>query len=124
MDARSESHAYPYNDVSGEHGQLNYEATVSRINDDQLSHLQSRGLTEDEAKLLIVSGFCEGVVRDLNIEYSVEMTRLIRMILEDGKAIAAPESPAGAAAQKAISSRHRLKYVPSGNQRPSRFGRE
>ncbi|HMX57474.1 MAG TPA: Fe-S cluster assembly protein SufB [Leptospiraceae bacterium] len=96
MDARSESHAYPYNDVSGENGQLNYEATVSRINDDQLFYLQSRGLSEDEAKLLIVSGFCEGVVRDLNVEYSVEMTRLIRMILEDGKAIAAPEQAAAA----------------------------
>jgi Fe-S cluster assembly protein SufB len=61
-----------------------------------LFYLQSRGLSEDEAKLLIVSGFCEGVVRDLNVEYSVEMTRLIRMILEDGKAIAAPEQAAAA----------------------------
>ena len=87
MDNRSESHAYPYNDVSGNRGILNYEATVSKIDSDQLFYLQSRGLSEDEAKLLIVNGFCEAVVRDLNIEYSVEMTRLIRMILEDGKAI-------------------------------------
>ena len=87
MDDRSESHAYPYNDVSGEQGSLNYEATVSKIDSDQLFYLQSRGMSEDEAKLLIVSGFCEGVVRNLNIEYSVEMTRLIRMILEDGQAI-------------------------------------
>jgi len=88
LDDRSESHAYPYNDVTGEDGTLNYEATVSKIDDDMLFYLQSRGISEDEAKLLIVNGFCEGVVRDLNIEYSVEMTRLIRMILEDGKAIA------------------------------------
>lgn len=94
MDDRSQSHAYPYNDVSGEQGSLNYEATVSKIDDDQLFYLQSRGMTEDEAKLLIVSGFCEGVVRDLNVEYSVEMTRLIRMILEDGKAIEGPEAAA------------------------------
>jgi len=87
MDDRSESHAYPYNDVSGEQGSLNYEATVSKIDEDQLFYLQCRGLSEDEAKLLIVNGFCEGVVRDLNVEYSVEMTRLIRMILEDGNAI-------------------------------------
>ena len=89
MDDRSESHAYPYNDVSGEQGSLNYEATVSKIDDDQLFYLQCRGLSEDDAKLLIVNGFVEGVVRNLNVEYSVEMTRLIRMILEDGKAIEA-----------------------------------
>ena len=94
MDARSESHAYPYNDISGENGTLNYEATVSKIDEDQLFYLQSRGLTEDEAKLLIVNGFCEGVVRKLDVEYSVEMTRLIRMILEDGNAIAGPEDDA------------------------------
>ncbi|MCB1174688.1 MAG: Fe-S cluster assembly protein SufB [Leptospiraceae bacterium] len=92
MDDRSQSHAYPYNDVSGQHGTLNYEATVSKIDENMLFYLQCRGLSEDEAKLLIVNGFCEGVVRDLNVEYSVEMTRLIKMILEDGKAIA--EEPA------------------------------
>lgn len=91
LDDRSESHAYPYNDVAGEHGSLNYEATVSKIDEDMLFFLQCRGLNEDEAKLLIVNGFCEGVVRDLNVEYSVEMTRLIRMILEDGNAISAEE---------------------------------
>ena len=92
MDDRSQSHAYPYNDVSGEQGTLNYEATVSRIDEEMLFYLQTRGLNEDEAKLLIVNGFCEGVVRNLNVEYSVEMTRLIRMILEDGKAIASEET--------------------------------
>jgi Fe-S cluster assembly scaffold protein SufB len=88
MDDHSSSHAYPYNDISGEHGSLNYEATVSKISDDQLFYLQARGLSEDDAKLLIVNGFCESIVKELNVEYSVEMTRLIRMILEDGKAIA------------------------------------
>lgn len=88
LDNRSESHAYPYNDISGDSSALNYEATVSKIDDDQLFYLQSRGISEDDAKLLIVNGFCEGVVKDLNVEYSVEITRLIKMILEDGKAIA------------------------------------
>ena len=87
LDDHSESHAYPYNDVSGENGILNYEATVSKIDEDQLFYLQSRGLSEDDAKLLIVNGFCEGVTKHLDVEYSVEMTRLIRMILEDGQAI-------------------------------------
>ena len=87
LDNYSESHAYPYNDVSGENGTLNYEATVSKIDEDQLFYLQSRGVSEDDAKLLIINGFCEGVTKHLDVEYSVEMTRLIRMILEDGKAI-------------------------------------
>lgn len=88
MDAKSSSHAFPYNDISGEHGSLNYEATVSKLDDDQLFYLQTRGLTEDDAKLLVVNGFCESITKELNVEYSVEMTRLIRMILEDGKVIA------------------------------------
>ncbi|MEM7181805.1 MAG: Fe-S cluster assembly protein SufB [Spirochaetota bacterium] len=87
MDTHSQSHAYPYNDVSGEQGSLNYEATVSKIDDEQLFYLQSRGLSEDDAKLLIVNGFCESIVKELNVEYSSEMSRLIRMILEDGKVI-------------------------------------
>ena len=93
LDERSESHAYPYNDIAGEQGNLNYEATVSKIDEDQLFFLQCRGMTEDDAKLLIVNGFCEGVVKDLNVEYSVEITRLIKMIMEDGKAIAMDPLP-------------------------------
>jgi Fe-S cluster assembly protein SufB len=87
MDDRSQSHAYPYNDVSGGQGSLNYEATVSKIDEDQLFYLQSRGLSEDDAKLLIINGFCEGVTKHLDVEYSSEMTKLIRMILEDGHVI-------------------------------------
>ncbi len=87
MDNHSSSHAFPYNDVSGEQGALNYEATISKIDEDQLFYLQTRGLSEDDAKLLLVNGFCESIVKELNVEYSVEMSRLIRMILEDGKVI-------------------------------------
>lgn len=87
LDNISESHAYPYNEVQCDSAKLNYEATVSKIDEDILFYLQTRGLSEDEAKLLIVTGFCDAVVRDLNVEYSVEISRLIRVILEDGKAI-------------------------------------
>jgi Fe-S cluster assembly protein SufB len=87
MDNHSSSLAYPYNDTSGKQGTLNYEATVSKIDEEQLFYLQTRGVSEDDAKLLIVNGFCESIVKELNVEYSVEMSRLIRMILEDGKVI-------------------------------------
>ncbi len=87
LDDRSESHAYPYNESHCETAKLNYEATVSKIDEDILFYLQTRGISEDEAKLLIVTGFCDAIVRDLNVEYSVEIGRLIRVILEDGKAI-------------------------------------
>ncbi len=87
LDNDSESHAYPYNEVQNHSSKLNYEATVSKIDEDILFYLKTRGISEDEAKLLIVTGFCDAVVRDLNVEYSVEISRLIRVILEDGKAI-------------------------------------
>ncbi len=87
LDNASQTHAYPYNDIGTNTGTLNYEATVSKLDEDMLFYLQTRGFTEDEAKLLIINGFCEAVVRDLDIEYSVEMNRLIRMILEDGHQI-------------------------------------
>ncbi|MCS7205176.1 MAG: Fe-S cluster assembly protein SufB [Leptospiraceae bacterium] len=87
LDDRSEAHAYPYNEIESETARLNYEATVSKIDDEILFYLQTRGIEEDEAKLLIVAGFCDDIVRDINVEYSVEIKRLIRIILEDGKAI-------------------------------------
>jgi Fe-S cluster assembly protein SufB len=91
LDDKSAAHAIPYNDVSNRNTSLNYEATVSRVDEEQLFYLQTRGLSEDEAKLLLVNGFCEGVTKHVDVEYSVELTRLIRMILEDGKIIAEKE---------------------------------
>ena len=89
MDNHSSSHAYPYNDVSGEQGSLNYEATISKIDEDQLFYLQTRGLSEDDAKLLLVNGFCESIVKELNVEYSVEDGKVISETTPEERKIAA-----------------------------------
>ena len=59
-----------------------HEASVSRIGEEQLFYLMSRGLTEDEASAMIVNGFIEPLVRELPMEYAVEMNRLIELEME------------------------------------------
>jgi Fe-S cluster assembly protein SufB len=61
---------------------IGHEATVSKIADEQLFYLMSRGLTEAEAATMIVSGFIEPVVKELPMEYAVEMNRLIQLQME------------------------------------------
>lgn len=100
LDDKSAAYAIPYNDVTGREGALNYEATVTNLDEAQLLYLKSRGLSEDDAKLLMVNGFCEGVTKHIDVEYSVELTRLIRMILEDGNII---EDKTGKVAEEKIS---------------------
>ena len=62
--------------------QVEHEASVSRIGEEQLFYLQSRGLTEPEASSMIVSGFIEPLVKELPMEYAVEMNRLIELQME------------------------------------------
>jgi Fe-S cluster assembly protein SufB len=62
--------------------QVEHEASVSRIGEEQLFYLQSRGLTEAEASSMIVSGFIEPLVKELPMEYAVEMNRLIELQME------------------------------------------
>ena len=59
-----------------------HEATVSKISDDQLFYLMSRGLTEDEAMAMIVRGFIEPIARELPMEYALELNRLIELQME------------------------------------------
>jgi Fe-S cluster assembly protein SufB len=61
---------------------MGHEATVSKISDDQLFYLMSRGLTEDEAMAMIVRGFIEPISKELPMEYSVELNRLISLSME------------------------------------------
>jgi Fe-S cluster assembly protein SufB len=82
LDEQSRSDTYPYirideNDVSAEH-----EATVSKIGEEQLFYLMSRGLSEAEASAMIVSGFVEPITKELPLEYAVEMNRLIQLQME------------------------------------------
>lgn len=82
LDEESRSDTYPYMDVKEEKISLGHEATVSKIGDEQLFYLMSRGLSEAEATALIVRGFIEPVVKELPMEYALEMNRLIELQME------------------------------------------
>lgn len=82
LDEDSRSDTYPHIDVEEPDAQLGHEATVSRIGDEQLFYLRSRGLRESEAVALLVRGFIEPVVRELPMEYAVELNRLIELQME------------------------------------------
>ncbi len=79
MDEDSRSDTYPTMEIADNGAQIGHEATVSRVGDDQVFYLRSRGLTEDEATLTIVNGFIEPFVKELPMEYAVELNRMIQM---------------------------------------------
>ncbi len=82
LDAKSRSDTYPYIEVEEQDVQVEHEASVSRIGEEQLFYMMSRGLTEAEASSMIVSGFIEPLVKELPMEYAVEMNRLIELQME------------------------------------------
>ena len=82
VDTISRSDTYPYVDVREDDVQMGHEATVSKISDDQLFYLMSRGLSEDEAMAMIVRGFVEPIARELPMEYALELNRLIELQME------------------------------------------
>ncbi|GIG64578.1 Fe-S cluster assembly protein SufB [Phytomonospora endophytica] len=82
VDTISRSDTYPYVDVREDDVQMGHEATVSKISDDQLFYLMSRGLTEDEAMAMIVRGFIEPIAKELPMEYALELNRLIELQME------------------------------------------
>src|SRR5215467_3566941 len=82
LDPQSRSDTYPYIEVEEQDVQVEHEASVSRIGEEQLFYLQSRGLSEAEASSMIVSGFIEPLVKELPMEYAVEMNRLIELQME------------------------------------------
>ncbi len=82
LDGDSVSDTYPYMEVGSGDAVIGHEATVSKIADDQLFYLQSRGLTEEQAMGMIVNGFIEPVTRTLPMEYAVEWSRLIELQME------------------------------------------
>ncbi len=82
LDPRSHSDTYPAIDVDEDNAVVEHEATASRLNEEQLFYLQSRGLPEAAAATLIVSGFIEPFVKELPLDYAVEMNKLIQMQME------------------------------------------
>ena len=82
LDPQSRSDTYPYIEVEEKDVQVEHEASVSRIGEEQLFYLMSRGLTEPEASSMIVSGFIEPLIKELPMEYAVEMNRLIELQME------------------------------------------
>ncbi|MEI8055839.1 MAG: Fe-S cluster assembly protein SufB [Actinomycetes bacterium] len=82
VDDISRSDTYPYVDVRTDDASMGHEATVSKISEDQLFYLMSRGMTEDEAMAMIVRGFVEPIARELPMEYALELNRLIEMQME------------------------------------------
>ena len=82
LDEDSRSDTYPYMEIEEEKVSIGHEATVSKIGDEQLFYLTSRGISKDEAAAMIVSGFIEPIVKELPMEYAVEMNRLIQLQME------------------------------------------
>ncbi|NOQ40587.1 MAG: Fe-S cluster assembly protein SufB [Anaerolineales bacterium] len=82
LDETSRSDTYPYIEVDEQDVNIGHEATVSKVEDEQLFYLMSRGLTEDEATSMVVSGFIEPLVKELPMEYAIEMNRLIQLQME------------------------------------------
>jgi Fe-S cluster assembly protein SufB len=82
LDEKSESRTFPYMEVGAQDAQVAHEASVSKVSEDQLFYLQSRGLSHDQAMSMIVSGFIEPIVKTLPIEFSVEWNRLIELQME------------------------------------------
>ena len=82
VDTISRSDTYPYVDIREDDVQMGHEASVSKVSEDQLFYLMSRGLSEEEAMAMIVRGFVEPIARELPMEYALELNRLIELQME------------------------------------------
>ena len=82
LDNLSRSDTIPTNEVKNNNSYIEHEATVSKINEEQLFYLMSRGLSEKEATQMIVMGFIEPFSKELPMEYAVELNQLIKMDME------------------------------------------
>ncbi|WP_462186239.1 Fe-S cluster assembly protein SufB [Frankia sp. CcWB2] len=82
VDTVSRSDTYPYVDVREDDASIGHEASVSKVGEDQLFYLMSRGLSEEEAMAMVVRGFVEPIARELPMEYALELNRLIELQME------------------------------------------
>ena len=82
LDEDSQSDTYPYIEVDSDQVNIEHEARVSKIGEEQLFYLMSRGLSEEDASAMIVNGFIEPLVKELPMEYAVELNKLIQLQME------------------------------------------
>lgn len=82
MDDESTSDTIPYNEILNNDVALEHEASVSKISEDQLFYLMSRGISEEDATAMIINGFMDPITKELPMEYAVEMNQLINMSME------------------------------------------
>lgn len=82
LDSQSRSDTIPVIDIQTKDVDLGHEATIGRINDEVIFYLMSRGISEEEARAMVVRGFAEPIARELPMEYAVEMNKLINLELE------------------------------------------
>ncbi|HEX9924767.1 MAG TPA: SufD family Fe-S cluster assembly protein, partial [Anaerolineae bacterium] len=82
LDEDSASDTFPYIEIEEDEVSIGHEASVSKVSEEQLFYLMSRGISEDQAANMIVSGFIEPIVKELPMEYALEMNRLIEMEME------------------------------------------
>jgi Fe-S cluster assembly protein SufB len=82
LDNKSKSDTVPVIDLMNDEVDIGHEAKIGRISDDAIFYLMSRGISEEEAKAMIVRGFVEPIAKELPLEYAVEMNNLIKLELE------------------------------------------
>ncbi|MCB0310559.1 MAG: Fe-S cluster assembly protein SufB, partial [Bdellovibrionales bacterium] len=82
LDENSQTDTYPYIEIEEKRSSVGHEASVSKISEEQLFYLQSRGIDADEARAMIVRGFIEPIAKELPMEYAVELNRLIELEME------------------------------------------
>ena len=82
LDETSRTDTYPYMEIEEERVSIGHEATVSKVAEEQIFYLMSRGLSQDEAMSMIVNGFIEPIAKELPLEYAVELNRLIQLEME------------------------------------------
>lgn len=82
LDEKSRTDTYPYIEIEEDDVSIGHEASVSKVGEEQLFYLKSRGLSDEEATTMVVSGFIEPLVKELPMEYAIEMNRLIQLQME------------------------------------------
>ncbi|MCH7479880.1 MAG: Fe-S cluster assembly protein SufB [Chloroflexi bacterium] len=82
LDDESRSDTYPYIEIDAKNVTIGHEASVSKVGEEQIFYLMSRGLSADDAAGMVVSGFIEPLVKELPMEYAIEMNRLIKLQME------------------------------------------